>query len=166
MCCSLTINSDLHRRGCIRTSFEFAKLLYSLDPWTDPHGSLLHLDGLAVKAGMHDWLLDVWEYFETNQDGFAGRLTAMVLPGWWYTKALAMKIREDATGLQASEIAYPFFADPLTLIFQDHASSNRAFVAAVLRFPSLLPLLADKVDITLPAGLRSEPAFKLHVDSS
>jgi hypothetical protein len=112
-CCSLTIDSDLHRRGCTRTAFEFAKLLYSLDPWTDPHGSLLHLDGLAVKAGMHDWILEVWEFFETNQDGLAGRLTPTILPGWWYTRALAMKIREDATRLQASEDRLPF-TNPLT----------------------------------------------------
>lgn len=106
VCCDLTIYSDLHRRGCTRTAFEFAKLLYSLDPWTDPHGSLLYLDGLGVKAGTHEWILDVWEYFETNQDGLAGRLTPTVLPGWWYTRALAMKIREDATGSQASRVTY------------------------------------------------------------
>jgi len=103
-----TVNSDLYRRGCTRTAFEFAKLLYSLDPWTDPHGSLLHLDGLALKAGMHDWLLDTWEFFETNPDGLAGRLTPTVLPGWWYTRALAMKVHEDSRGLQASRTAYPF----------------------------------------------------------
>ena len=101
-----TVDSDLHRRGCIRTAFEFARLLYSLDPWTDPHGSLLHLDGLAVKAGMHDWLLEVWRFFETNPDGLASRLTPTVLPGWWYTRALAMKIHEDDTRLQASGITY------------------------------------------------------------
>ena len=115
VCCCLTAYSDLHRRGCTRTSFEFAKLLYSLDPWTDPHGSLLHLDGLAVKAGMHEWILDVWEYFETNPDGFAGRLTPTVLPGWWYTKALALKIREDAMGLQVSEIVYRYFCESLDI---------------------------------------------------
>ena len=103
-----TVDSDLYRRGCTRTAFEFAKLLYSLDPWTDPHGSLLHLDGLAVKAGMHDWILEVWEFFETNPDGFTSRLTPIVLPGWWYTRALAMKIQEDATKLQASGITYLF----------------------------------------------------------
>lgn len=100
------IGSDLHRRGCTRTAFEFAKVLYSLDPWTDPHGSLLHLDGLAIQAGMHGWMLDTWEYFETNKDGLEGRLTPTVLPGWWYTRALAMKIHEDAAGLQASEITH------------------------------------------------------------
>lgn len=107
------VDSDLYRRGCTQTAFEFAKLLYSLDPWTDPHGSLLHLDGLAVKAGMHDWLLDVWEFFETNPDGLAGRLTPTVLPGWWYTRALAMKVHEDSRGLEASGIAY-LVCHPLT----------------------------------------------------
>jgi hypothetical protein len=101
---NLTIISDLHRRGCTRTAFEFAKLLYSLDPWTDPHGSLLHLDGLALKAGMHEWILDVWEIFETDKEGLQGRLTPTVLPGWWYTRALSMKIREDKMVPQASEI--------------------------------------------------------------
>lgn len=139
---------DLHRRGCTRTAFEFAKVLYSLDPWTDPHGSLLHLDGLAIQTGMHEWMLDTWEYFETNKDGFEGRLTPTVLPGWWYTRALAMKIHEDTTGSQ------------------DHAPSIQAFVGAVLRFPSLLPLLADKMGVVLSAEIRSKPTFKVHVDSS
>jgi hypothetical protein len=110
---NLNIISDLHRRGCTRAAFEFAKLLYSLDPWTDPHGSLLHLDGLAIKAGMYGWILDVWEHFETDKDGLEGKLTPTVLPGWWYTRALAMKIREDTTGLQASDIAH-FSTDPFT----------------------------------------------------
>jgi hypothetical protein len=110
---NLTIDSDLHRRGCTRTAFEFAKLLYSLDPWTDPHGSLLHLDGLALKAGMHEWVLDVWEYFETGQDSLEGRITPTGLPGWWYTRALAMKIREDTARSQASEIV-AFCANSLT----------------------------------------------------
>ena len=100
-----TVDSDLHRRGCTRTAFEFAKLLYSLDPWTDPHGSLLHLDGLAVKAGMHDWILEVWDFFETDPDGLASRLTPTALPGWWYTRALAMKIREDTVGSQVGGIS-------------------------------------------------------------
>ena len=36
----------------------------------------------------------------------------------------------------------------------------------MLRFPSLLPLLVDKVDIPLSAEVRSKSAFKLHIDSS
>ena len=73
----------------------------------------MHLDGLAIKAGMHDWILEVWEYFDTNPDGLAGRLTPTILPGWWYTRALAMKIHEDAMRSQASGTVY-LFAGPLT----------------------------------------------------
>ena len=51
-------SSDLQRRGCVRTAFEFARLLYALDPWTDPHGALLHLEFLAIKSGMEEWMLD------------------------------------------------------------------------------------------------------------
>lgn len=53
---------------------------------------------------MHEWILDVWEYFETGQDSLEGRITPTALPGWWYTRALAMKIREDTARSQASEI--------------------------------------------------------------
>ena len=162
---NLTIDSDLYRRGCTRTAFEFAKLLYSLDPWTDPHGSLFHLDGLAVKAGTHEWMLDIWEYFEVDRGGHSGSFTPAALPGWWYTRALAMKIREDTTGLQASGTIC-LFANQLTSFkFQDHTSSIQAFRAAVLHFPSLLPLLAEKADVALPAEVRSKSAFKVHVDS-
>lgn len=56
---------------------------------------------------MHGWILDVWEYFESDKEGLEGRLTPTVLPGWWYTRALAIKIREDTTGLQASDFVHP-----------------------------------------------------------
>jgi len=62
---------------------------------------------------MHDWILEVWEFFEANPNDLTGKLTPTVLPGWWYTRALAMKIHEDATRMQASGIAY-LFASPLT----------------------------------------------------
>ncbi|KAG6852281.1 hypothetical protein C0991_001354 [Blastosporella zonata] len=44
--------ADLQRRGCRRTTFEFARLLYSLDPWANPHGTLFHLNLLDLKGGM------------------------------------------------------------------------------------------------------------------
>lgn len=93
--------SDLQRRGCVRTSFEFARLLYSLDPWNDPHGSLLHLDFLAIKAGMTSWLIDVFDLFaerRANNTAISdARLDPSSLPGWAYARALALKVSEDAT---------------------------------------------------------------------
>src|ERR1700721_1026766 len=81
---------DLQRRGCVRTAFEFARLLYSLDPWTDPHGALLHLDYVAIKSGMGQWLLDVWDHF--NQESqHRNRVNVSVLPGWAYARALALR---------------------------------------------------------------------------
>lgn len=87
--------ADLLRRGCVRTSFEFAKLLYSLDPWSDPHGALLHLDFLAIKSGMHQWLIDVFSLF-AEKKGDPRRIVPSVLPGWTYARALALMIAENA----------------------------------------------------------------------
>lgn len=115
---------------------------------------------------MHEWILDVWEYFETGQDSLEGSITPTALPGWWYTRALAMKIREDTARSQASEIMSLRANSLKSWGFQDHALSIQAFVAAVSRFPSLLPLLADKVDVALSVEERSKPAFRVHVDSS
>lgn len=82
----------------MRAAFEFARLLYALDPWTDPHGALLHLDFLAHKAGMSQWLLDVWDFFAThasNEKAYSGRLVPTALPGWAYARALALYVREE-----------------------------------------------------------------------
>lgn len=94
------VPSDLQRRGCVRTAFEFARLLYSLDPWTDPHGALLHLDFLALKAGMGQWLLDVFGLFEARRTQRKSepdsRMDPSLLPGWTYSRALALWMAEDA----------------------------------------------------------------------
>lgn len=74
--------------------------MYSLDPWNDPHGAVLHLDFLAVKAGMHQWLLDIYDNFVERQkqtdEKSNLRLNPSLLPGWAYARALALKISEDA----------------------------------------------------------------------
>ena len=102
--------SDLQRRGCVRTAFEFARLLYSLDPWTDPHGALLHLDYLAIKCGMGQWLLDLWDHFDESwQEGqHRNRVNVSVLPGWAYARALALRAREDATKDKVSILGLGF----------------------------------------------------------
>ena len=89
--------SDLQRRGCPRTAFEFARLLYGLDPSTDPHGALLHLDFLSIKASMHDWLLDLWDaQCKLTEEEWRGRMHVRALPGCAYSRALALFIREES----------------------------------------------------------------------
>ncbi|KZT13227.1 DUF654-domain-containing protein [Laetiporus sulphureus 93-53] len=141
--------NDLQRRGCVRTAFEFARLLYSLDPWTDPHGAVLYLDYLAMKAGMGQWLLDLWEFF-TSQAGagiLQNRLQATAVPGWSYARALALWMRENDKG-------------------EGHEPSTQALQDAILAFPSVVPLLADKADIFISADARQRPAFRIHADAS
>ncbi|KAF8148865.1 transcriptional repressor TCF25-domain-containing protein [Crassisporium funariophilum] len=143
--------TDLQRRGCVRTAFEFARLMYSLDPWEDPHGALFHLDFLAIKSGMQQWLLDLFDVFndrrrdaENKEDA---RLDPTILPGWAYARALALRISEVGA------------KNP------DHSNSSSALQEAVRDFPSIVPLLADKLDASLPAGMRAHRDFKIEIDN-
>ncbi|KAI0301899.1 transcriptional repressor TCF25-domain-containing protein [Multifurca ochricompacta] len=141
---------DLQRRGIYRTAFEFARLLLSLDPWSDPHGAYLHLDYLAIKSGMHSWLLSLSELFApvvSKSLGHSPELeecrssetTICALPGWAYARALALR----ADGDRAPQ-------------------STESLRQAVLNFPSIVPLLADKAEIELSAEVRSHPAFRIY----
>lgn len=75
--------------------------MYSIDPWNDPHGGLLHLDFLSIKAGMSQWLLDVYDFFAkrhaTSSEKADARLNPSLMPGWAYARALSLKISEDAS---------------------------------------------------------------------
>jgi hypothetical protein len=68
-----------------------------LDPWTDPHGAFLHLDFVAFKAGMKEWLLEVYDLFDNKQDSekAAGKMDPSLLPGWTYSRALALRLSKD-----------------------------------------------------------------------
>ncbi|TFK22781.1 DUF654-domain-containing protein [Coprinopsis marcescibilis] len=143
--------ADLQRRGCVRTAFEFSKLLYSLDPWNDPHGALLHLDYLATKTGLHQWIVDLFDLFsgrrqESQKTKPDSRINPSFLPGFTYARSLALRL------IEVSEKS------------QDHSRSNEALRDALRDFPSVLPLLADKLDIALPASIRSHPDFKVQTD--
>ena len=85
----------------MRTAFEFARLMYGLDPWDDPHGALLHLDFLSIKAGMHQWFIDIFDVFADRRANSTEksdpRLNPSLLPGWAYARALALKVLEDGT---------------------------------------------------------------------
>ncbi|PPQ68566.1 hypothetical protein CVT24_005578 [Panaeolus cyanescens] len=142
--------TDLQRRGCVRTAFEFAKLLYSLDPWEDPHGATLHLDFLSIKSGMSQWLLDMFEVFEARRGGNTtsdARLDPTLLPGWTYAKALALRNIEENNK------------------DKDHGKSTEALRAAAQDFPSIVPLLADKLDVNLTAAIRSHRDFRIETDA-
>ena len=60
-------------------------------------GVLLHLDFLSIETGASQWLLDVWDVQRKMSDEqLAGRFNVHVLPGWAYSRALALFITEES----------------------------------------------------------------------
>ncbi|KAF7329293.1 hypothetical protein MKEN_00190300 [Mycena kentingensis (nom. inval.)] len=140
--------TDLQRRGCVRTAFEFARLLLSLDPASDPHGAFLHLDFLAIKTGMIDWLLEMFDHYAARRRSSEtkdARVDPSLLPGWVYARALALQLRDKGKGEQ---------------------NATAALGEAIRSFPSVVPLLADKIDVSLPNSIRGHPDFKIETDAN
>ncbi|KAK0231553.1 transcriptional repressor TCF25-domain-containing protein [Armillaria fumosa] len=137
--------ADLQRRGCLRTAFEFARLMYSLDPWNDPHGALYHLDYLAFKANMTGWLLEIFDLFKQRRQEKGVHINLSVLPGWLYARALALRVGRDT---------------------KQRESSSEALIEAVKSFPSVVPVLADKLEVSLPASIRGHRDFRIETDGN
>ncbi|THH32160.1 hypothetical protein EUX98_g2009 [Antrodiella citrinella] len=141
--------ADLQRRGCVRSSFEFGKLLFSLDPHSDPHGSLLHLDFLAIKSGQAQWILDMWNaYGEKNVIVASKGFNVRAVPGWNYARALALFTIEN------------------TKHDIEHEQSTAMLTEAIQRFPSVVPILADKADISLSPDIRGSNLFRIRLDAN
>ncbi|KZS90931.1 DUF654-domain-containing protein [Sistotremastrum niveocremeum HHB9708] len=135
---------DLQRRGCHRTAFEYSRLLLGLDPHTDPHGSLFYLDYLAIKTNMSGWFLEVYDHFEKKgkEQGNQVDVTRWrpdLLPGWAYSRALAIRAEEKD-------------------------DSDAALVEAIVAFPSVVSVLAAKADIPLPSNISAHPAMRVTTD--
>ena len=154
---------DLQRRGCVRTAFEFARLLFSLDPLTDPHGALLHLDYLALKAGMGQWLLDVWNHYDENLDkaplGYGMRVDVTSLPGWAYARALALRTIKGQVSCLWGHVRLKL------ICVQDHKRSQEALINAIRNFPSVVPLLADKLELPLTSAIMGRKEVAIRTDA-
>ncbi|KAJ9111726.1 hypothetical protein QFC19_001087 [Naganishia cerealis] len=123
--------THLAKRGLWQTAFGYAKILLSLDPHTDPHGSLLWLDFLAIKANNIAWL-----------DQAAAAMDVSYLPGFAYNRALGMRIKAQG---------------------RDDTASDKALQEAILAFPQVILILADKAGFTVDQKVRSHSAFDMQV---
>ncbi len=66
------------RKACWKTAFEFAKLLFALEPEEDALGMSLLIDFYAHKAGEYNWLLQFLDAFPLDSPNIAyGRALAM-----------------------------------------------------------------------------------------
>ncbi|GHJ87779.1 hypothetical protein NliqN6_4181 [Naganishia liquefaciens] len=123
--------THLARRGLWQTAFNYCKILLSLDPHTDPHGSLLWLDFLAVKANNVDWLDQVAETMDVSH-----------LPGFAYNRALGLRIKSQG---KADEV------------------SDKALQQAILAFPHVVLILADKAGFSVDQKVRDRREFDMEV---
>ncbi|EJU05955.1 DUF654-domain-containing protein, partial [Dacryopinax primogenitus] len=142
--------AHLQRRGCPRTAFEFARLLLALDPVGDPQGASLWLDYLAIKAGQGQFIIDMWDQWNSaipagEMYPDADVLNVFFLPGWAYARALAEYDVETARG------------------DTEHEKSTNALRHAVWQFPMVVPVLADKAGITLSAEIRARKPFQIQM---
>ncbi|KAK8850487.1 hypothetical protein IAR55_004405 [Kwoniella newhampshirensis] len=138
------IISYLGRRGCWVTAFNFAKLLFALDPEGDPHGAAFWLDFLAVKSGNGAWLLSMLEQGHTN----SAAASWYAYPGMAYAKALALRAEEER---QKNK---------------DRTRSDGALQEAITDFPQVVTILADKIGASLPDGARSHPLLQVEAGYS
>ncbi|KAK4512793.1 uncharacterized protein ATC70_003500 [Mucor velutinosus] len=77
----------LIRRGCWKTAFEFNKLLFSLDPVSDPLGALLSLDYHALSAKDYEYVLKMRSEWKT--DGRLYPVDLADMPNFAYSSAYA-----------------------------------------------------------------------------
>ncbi|KAL7310429.1 hypothetical protein PS15m_009933 [Mucor circinelloides] len=77
----------LTRRGCWKTAFEFNKLLFSLDPVSDPLGALLSLDYHALSAKDYEYVVKMQSEWKT--DGHLYPVELADMPNFAYSAAYA-----------------------------------------------------------------------------
>ncbi|ORX68500.1 DUF654-domain-containing protein [Linderina pennispora] len=127
------------RRGCWRTVFEFNKVLLSLDPQQDPLGALLTLDFHALKAKQFEYVRS----FVSNWT-----LSPVDLPNWAFSRALAEFMFENSR------------AGKTAATQGERKQSLEMLVAAILRFPTVVPMLWSKANIDVDPVILTHPYFQ------
>ncbi|CAG8513228.1 9889_t:CDS:10 [Diversispora eburnea] len=122
----------LSRRGCWQTSFEFSKLLLSLDPVNDPLCVLHIIDYIGLKAKQYEYVISFtneWEHYNLKD-----------LPNFSYSSAIA-KFQLELKELKESNN------------MNGHKESTAMLEKAILYFPTVVPLIVKKCDIQLDSDI-------------
>ena len=90
----------------MRTAFEFARLLWALDPWTDPHGALLHLDFLVPKTREAGWASEVESVWGSLREKGERLVPLRALPGWCWSRALSLKGSGDEVSVDLGSMRW------------------------------------------------------------
>ena len=76
----------LCKAGNYRTAMEFSKLLFSLDPDTDPQACLVTLDYYAIRAAQWDFVRQLREALKDTSPGLH------YMPGLMFNEALGWRL--------------------------------------------------------------------------
>lgn len=145
-------------RGCWRTALEYTKVLLSLSPEDDPLGAILMLDYYALRANANEYLRQV--YAEWNS---ARQLD--MLPNFAYSIAMAEFVlsTEPETDISnQSSKARPGqkAAPPKFSVTGTMETSNQLLQQAIIRFPEVVTLLAEKCGATLRPTIAKHAYFQ------
>lgn len=122
------------RRGCMRSAFETAKLLLSLDPQGDPMNVLLAIDYYALTSRQCQFLIDLYASKTPAVDRFA---TA---------DAGSKKTGKKSSSEDISALPNLQFSFALAHFFLGNETEAKDLLAtALLRFPTILKPLLEKI---------------------
>ncbi|KAJ1734762.1 hypothetical protein LPJ61_000902 [Coemansia biformis] len=124
------------RRGCWRTAFETNKVLLGLDPVHDPYGALLTLDFHALKSRQYEYVRQFvadWTWSPVE-----------LLPNWAFSRALAEFMLEGGAKKREGDVA---------------GMSTDLLVEAILVFPTVVPALWTKANISVDPVVLTHPYF-------
>ncbi|RHZ78146.1 hypothetical protein Glove_167g94 [Diversispora epigaea] len=127
---------SLSRRGCWQTSFEFSKLLLSLDPVNDPLCVLHIIDYIGLKAKQYEYVISFtneWEHYNLKN-----------LPNFSYSSAMA-KFQSELKELKELKESNNMNVS--------HEESMAMLEKAILYFPTVVPLIVKKCDIQLDSDI-------------
>ncbi|KAE9359398.1 hypothetical protein PF008_g2281 [Phytophthora fragariae] len=125
------------RRGCMRSAFETAKLLLSLDPQGDPMNVLLAIDYYALTSRQCQFLIDLFDSKTPAVDRFASGEVAS-----------KKKAGKKASSADETIAALPNLQFSLALahfFLGNETEAKDLLAAALLKFPTMLKPLLEKI---------------------
>ncbi|ETN18403.1 hypothetical protein PPTG_04025 [Phytophthora nicotianae INRA-310] len=123
------------RRGCMRSAFETAKLLLSLDPQGDPMNVLLAIDYYALTSRQCQFLIDLFESKTPAVDRFASDEAKKTS---WKSSIGASDSIAALPNLQFSLALAHFFVG-------NESEAKEKLATALLKFPTILKPLLEKI---------------------
>lgn len=115
------------KKGCWKVALQLAKTLLALDPETDPLGSRLFIDFLAIQSESFDDFDKLWVQLK-HKCPFGP------LPGWYFNRALRMFLNEEQEK-------------------SDHSASTEVLIQACFKSPGTARLLLQALKCKIPEKL-------------